>query len=39
MSPNSNEVHIYAFDGSKWQLEHTLTEVRTPLRLVILSGC
>ncbi|BGP15619.1 hypothetical protein JCM10213_004139 [Rhodosporidiobolus nylandii] len=26
ISPNSNEVHIYAFDGSKWNLQHTLKE-------------
>ncbi|GAA5983042.1 hypothetical protein JCM11641_004702 [Rhodosporidiobolus odoratus] len=24
--PNSNEVHIYAFDGTTWQLKHTLAE-------------
>ncbi|GAA5967659.1 hypothetical protein JCM21900_006732 [Sporobolomyces salmonicolor] len=26
ISPNTNEVHIYAFDGAAWQLTHTLTE-------------
>ncbi|GAA5881717.1 hypothetical protein JCM1840_000347 [Sporobolomyces johnsonii] len=26
ISPNTNEVHIYAFDGATWQLTHTLTE-------------
>lgn len=27
ISPNSNEVHIYAFDGKKWALQHVLAEV------------
>ena len=27
MSPNNNEVHIYAKKGSKWEREHVLTEV------------
>ncbi|GJN89011.1 hypothetical protein Rhopal_001982-T1 [Rhodotorula paludigena] len=26
VSPNSNEVHIYATDGSGWHLQHVLTE-------------
>ncbi|GAA5855891.1 hypothetical protein JCM9279_001160 [Rhodotorula babjevae] len=26
VSPNSNEVHIYAFDGQGWTLQHVLTE-------------
>ncbi|POY74212.1 hypothetical protein BMF94_2650 [Rhodotorula taiwanensis] len=26
VSPNSHEVHIYAFNGRKWDLQHTLAE-------------
>ncbi|GAA5917390.1 hypothetical protein JCM6882_000842 [Rhodosporidiobolus microsporus] len=26
ISPNTNEVHIYAFDGSSWKLQHVLAE-------------
>ncbi len=27
MSPNNHEVHIYAKKGTKWEVEHVLTEV------------
>ena len=29
MSPNNNEVHIYAKKGTKWEVENILKEVRT----------
>lgn len=31
MSPNNDEVHIYAKKGNKWEIEHILAEVRNAL--------
>ena len=31
MSPNNNEVHVYAKKAGKWSCEHVLTEVRGPV--------
>ena len=31
MSPNNNEVHIYAKKGTKWEVEHRLKEVSAPM--------
>ena len=28
LSPNNNEVHIYAKKGGKWEVEHVLKNVR-----------
>jgi len=36
VSPNSNEVHIYAFDGQGWTLQHVLTEVSSSSRSSLL---
>ena len=30
ISPNNNDVHIYAKKGGKWEVEHVLKEVGQP---------
>jgi hypothetical protein len=36
MSPNNNEVHIYAKKGTKWEVEHILKEVYTYISSLII---
>ena len=39
MSPNNNEVHIYAKKGTKWEVENILKEVGTLILSFFCSNC
>ena len=39
MSPNNNEVRIYAKKGGKWEVEHVLKEVSTQRVTQQMAAC